>query len=160
MEDCHRLLAEQWNRRVIPLHEMMGDCRKQFDDWWSEFTSAHEDWRFADSDALRWQAWQAAWNRRASPAGAPEGWKLVPVVPTDPMCDAAYSDRIVWNSGPRAIYAAMLSAVSTPPVSEDKDKIIAAANALENIASTSSSTRIRRVANAALTAIRARRNHG
>ena len=32
-----------------------------------------------------------------------------------------------------------------------------AANALENIASTSSSTRIRRVANEALTAIRARR---
>ena len=50
------------------------------------------------------------------------------------------------------------AAAPTPPVSEDKDKIIAAANALENIASTSSSTRIRRVANAALTAIRARRN--
>lgn len=29
MEDCHQLLAEQWNRRV-----------KQFDDWWAEFTSA------------------------------------------------------------------------------------------------------------------------
>ena len=29
MEDCHPLLAEQWNRRV-----------KQFDDWWAEFTSA------------------------------------------------------------------------------------------------------------------------
>ena len=50
-----------------------------------------------------------------------------------------------------------LAAAPTPPVSEDKDKIIAAANALENIASTSSSTRIRRVANDALTAIRARR---
>ena len=37
------------------------------------------------------------------------------------------------------------------------EAIIAAANALENIASTSSSTRIRRVANDALTAIRARR---
>ncbi len=55
------------------------------------------------------------------------------------------------------IYRAMLAAAPTPPVSEDKDKIIAAANALENIASTSSSTRIRRVANDALTAIRARR---
>ena len=57
-------------------------------------------------------------------------------------------------------YQADLAAAPTPPVSEDKDKIIAAANALENIASTSSSTRIRRVANEALTAIRARRNHG
>ena len=52
---------------------------------------------------------------------------------------------------------AALATAPTPPVSEDKDKIIAAANALENIASTSSSTRIRRVANDALTAIRARR---
>ena len=41
--------------------------------------------------------------------------------------------------------------------SEENEAIIAAANALENIASTSSSTRIRRVANDALTAIRARR---
>ena len=41
---------------------------------------------------------------------------------------------------------------------EENEAIIAAANALENIASTSSSTRIRRVANEALTAIRARRN--
>ena len=40
---------------------------------------------------------------------------------------------------------------------EENEAIIAAANALENIASTSSSTRIRRVANDALTAIRARR---
>ena len=40
---------------------------------------------------------------------------------------------------------------------EGNEAIIAAANALENIASTSSSTRIRRVANDALTAIRARR---
>ena len=53
--------------------------------------------------------------------------------------------------------ALSLPNLATPPVSEDKDKIIAAANALENIASTSSSTRIRRVANDALTAIRARR---
>ena len=40
---------------------------------------------------------------------------------------------------------------------EENEAITNAANALENIASTSSSTRIRRVANEALTAIRARR---
>lgn len=60
-----------------------------------------------------------------------------------------FARRLCWPYG---------KAAPTPPVSEDKDKIIAAANALENIASTSSSTRIRRVANDALTAIRARRN--
>ena len=46
--------------------------------------------------------------------------------------------------------------LKTVPMKEN-EAIIAAANALENIASTSSSTRIRRVANDALTAIRARR---
>ena len=121
MEDCHRLLAEQWNRRVIPLHEMIGDCRKQFDDWWSEFTSAHEDWRFADSDALRWQAWQAAWNLRASPASAPEGFALVPVVPTHAILDVMFNAGIdMHDVDLTLIYRAMLAAAPAPPVSEDR----------------------------------------
>ena len=89
---------------------------------------------------------------RASPASAPEGWKIVPVEPTGEMVDAG-----IRSLGTADKFRAMLATAPTPPVSEDKDKIIAAANALENIASTSSSTRIRRVANDALTAIRARR---
>ena len=97
---------------------------------------------------------------RASPASVP-GWKLVPDVPTSTMVlagEKALSEHDFLRMD--SAYCAMLAAAPTPPVSEDKDKIIAAANALENIASTSSSTRIRRVANDALTAIRARRNHG
>ena len=99
----------------------------------------------------------AAWNRRASPASVP-GWKLVPDVPTSTMVlagEKALSEHDFLRMD--SAYCAMLATAPTPPVSEDKDKIIAAANALENIASTSSSTRIRRVANDALTAIRARR---
>ena len=94
---------------------------------------------------------------RASPASVP-GWKLVPDVPTSTMVlagEKALSEHDFLRMD--SAYCAMLAAAPTPPVSEDKDKIIAAANALENIASTSSSTRIRRVANDALTAIRARR---
>ena len=97
---------------------------------------------------------------RASPASVP-GWKLVPDVPTSTMVlagEKALSEHDFLRMD--SAYCAMLATAPTPPVSEDKDKIIAAANALENIASTSSSTRIRRVANDALTAIRARRNHG
>ena len=95
---------------------------------------------------------------KASPVGAPEGWKLVPVVPTHAILDVMFDAGIDRHDGDLTIlYRAILAAAPTPPVSEDKDKIIAAANALENIASTSSSTRIRRVANEALTAIRARR---
>ena len=94
---------------------------------------------------------------QASPASAP-GWKLVPDVPTSTMVlagEKALSEHDFLRMD--SAYCAMLATAPTPPVSEDKDKIIAAANALENIASTSSSTRIRRVANEALTAIRARR---
>ena len=67
-----------------------------------------------------WSELVDALERRASPASVPEGWKLVPVEPTDEMCGAAYSDRMVWNGGPRAIYEAMLAAAPTPPVSEDR----------------------------------------
>lgn len=94
---------------------------------------------------------------RASPASVP-GWKLVPDVPTSTMVlagEKALSEHDFLRMD--SAYCAMLATAPTPPVSEDKDKIIAAASALENIASTSSSTRIRRVANDALTAIRARR---
>ena len=43
--------------------------REEFEAWWEEFSSAHEDWRFADSDALRWATWQAA--KQAQPERAP-----------------------------------------------------------------------------------------
>ena len=82
---------------------------------------------------------------KASPASAQEGWKH--------SCNALCVDGVeLWI--PQCPHCG--KPAPTPPVSEDKDKIIAAANALENIASTSSSTRIRRVANEALKAIRER----
>ena len=97
-----------------------------------------------------------------SPAGVPEGWKWRRHARTrweavghwDSIEEMAYNDMLGRGWDVEKLYS---HAAPTPPVSEDKDKIIAAANALENIASTSSSTRIRRVANDALTAIRARR---
>lgn len=74
------------------------------------------------------------------------------------------SMRLIGNSCADftdAVEALSLPDLATPVLNqikaEENEAIIAAANALENIASTSSSTRIRRVANDALTAIRARR---
>ena len=114
---------------------------------------------------------------RASPASVPEVRESVIEAIAEALGDAYDCTRVwsAWSYGTMSqddfslvaedrsrleeiADAAMLATAPTPPVSEDKDKIIAAANALENIASTSSSTRIRRVANDALTAIRARRN--
>ena len=102
---------------------------------------AAPDYRIADR-GFRWDAE----TRQHIPQLLIE---FAPVPANDPNDSKGWKDR--------DSLAAMLAAAPTPPVSEDKDKIIAAANALENIASTSSSTRIRRVANDALTAIRARR---
>lgn len=42
--------------------------REQFEAWWEQFAAEHEEWRFADSHALRWQAWQA--RALASPSDA------------------------------------------------------------------------------------------
>ena len=65
------------------------------------------------------------------------------------------------DNADRMLVALSLPDLASPVLNriraEENEAIIAAANALENIASTSSSTRIRRVANDALTAIRARR---
>ena len=92
---------------------------------------------------------------RASSASVPEVTDGMAIAFHNALTDGSIGQSEVdeIKTGLRAAIAA----APTPPVSEDKDKIIAAANALENIASTSSSTRIRRVANEALTAIRARR---
>jgi hypothetical protein len=32
----------------------------EFDVWWEEFKSEHDEWTYADSSTLRWRAWQAA----------------------------------------------------------------------------------------------------
>ena len=51
---------------------------------------------------------------RASPASAPEGWKIVPVEPTGEMVDAGM--RFIGTADK---FRAMLAAAQTPPVSED-----------------------------------------
>ena len=55
------------------------------------------------------------WNHRASPASAPEGWKIVPVEPTGEMVDAG-----IRSLGTADKFRAMLAAAPTPPVSEDR----------------------------------------
>lgn len=57
---------------------------------------------------------------RASPASAPEGWKLVPDVPTAAMClagEKALSEHDFLSMD--SAYCAMLATAPTPPVSED-----------------------------------------
>ena len=71
------------------------------------------------------------WNRRASPASAPAGWKLVPVEPTEEMVNAFKSadltelrrygvtiSRLLVRFTQN--YRAMLAAAPTQPASEDR----------------------------------------
>ena len=58
---------------------------------------------------------------KASPVGAPEGWKLVPVVPTHAILDVMFDAGIDRHDGDLTIlYRAILAAAPTPPSTEDR----------------------------------------
>lgn len=42
-----------------PAQRPLSDERAEFEAWWEQFKAEHEEWRLADSHALRWAAWQA-----------------------------------------------------------------------------------------------------
>ena len=74
---------------------------------------------------------------RASPASAPEGWKLVPVEPTHAILDVMFDAGIDRHDGDlTTLYRAMLGSAPTPPVSEcvdpvmTKEELIAAAESI------------------------------
>lgn len=41
--------------------------RIEFEDWWEQFKSEHEEWMWADREALLFQAWQAALQAKSVP---------------------------------------------------------------------------------------------
>lgn len=43
--------------------------RAEFEAWWANFQSEHEEWRFADREAILFQAWQAAISAKSVPIG-------------------------------------------------------------------------------------------
>ena len=58
----------------------------------------------------------------ASPASAPKGFALVPVVPTNAILDVMFNAGIDRHDGDLTIlYRAILAAAPTPPVSEDRN---------------------------------------
>jgi hypothetical protein len=88
--------------------------REEFEAWWEEFSSAHDEWRFADSAALRWAAWQAAQAAQPAPT-VPDGYVLVPVEPTAQMMERgsfaqeyAHDDITTTEAG--NVYRAMIAA--------------------------------------------------
>lgn len=41
--------------------------RIEFEDWWEQFKGEHEEWMWADKEALLFQAWQAALQAKSVP---------------------------------------------------------------------------------------------
>ena len=85
---------------------------------------------------------------KASPASAPEGWKLVPVVPTHAILDVMFDAGIDRHDGDLTIlYRAILAAAPTPPSTEDRWQPIATApkNEFVLLAGPSGSTSIETV---------------
>lgn len=41
--------------------------RAEFEAWWANFQSEHEEWKYADREALLFQAWQAALQANSVP---------------------------------------------------------------------------------------------
>ena len=82
-----------------------------------------EAWLLTDYRNDLYGAFEAGWNRRASPASVQEGWKLVPAEPTKEMIKQACKDH-GYSGGDRSVYArgyrSMLAAAPTTPVSEDR----------------------------------------
>jgi hypothetical protein len=99
--------------------------RIEFEAWWEQFKSEHEEWKWADREALLFQAWQSALNSQAK--SGPDGWKLVPIEPTREMKDAGkYTMKGSADEpdGIRAqmVYQQMLSVV--PPTLQQADKVL------------------------------------
>lgn len=42
----------------------MSEMKKQFTDWLEDFKQCHEEWKFADSDAMMFNAWQSALSQQ------------------------------------------------------------------------------------------------
>ena len=48
----------------------MNELRKEFEAWWEEFKDTHDEWRFADREALLLGAYQAAHQSREAEIAA------------------------------------------------------------------------------------------
>lgn len=83
--------------------------RVEFEDWWEQFKSEHEEWVWADREALLFQAWQAALNHQAK--SEPVGY----VLETPSMYGAMIINGLKHNT---PLYAA-----PQPPQSIEADKM-------------------------------------
>lgn len=86
---------------VIPALQVVADERTAFGAWWADFADSHPEWPFADSGALRWEAYQA--GRAAAPVQAQE-----PVVlPIKKWTERYVSEAFSVKDRPAAIRQAM-----------------------------------------------------
>jgi len=98
-----------------PTPKTLPDSREAFEAWIrKEFASVRPNLDVFSHFAPQWEIWQAALAAQPPAVAAiPEGWKLVPIEPTDEMCNAEALD--VGKKTARSTWAAMLAAAPQPP---------------------------------------------
>jgi len=101
---------------------MKDEQRAKFESWYAKRVQ-HTDG--SSREAESWSAWQAALALNAADRDvmrqAPEGWKWVPIEPTQAMCQAAQESLREWPKFPFRVgpaYKAMLAAAPTPPAEQ------------------------------------------
>ena len=57
LRDGYGYVSDQ-DRKPTPSQSI--DERKEFEDWLEDFKAQHEEWQYADSEAMYFAAWQAA----------------------------------------------------------------------------------------------------
>ena len=90
--------------------------RAEFEKWWS---SPHI-WGRGHKEA-QWASWQAA--RRAPAAPVPQGWKLVPVEPTEEMLRSMAGQFFGTMPEAKAAFDEALAAAPQPPEATVKDSL-------------------------------------
>ncbi|MES2349134.1 MAG: hypothetical protein V4641_16355 [Pseudomonadota bacterium] len=92
------------------------DERAGFEAWWSDFEAAHPDWRYADSYAMRWNAWQAGVAFAIKPLSS----GALPDLPSPAleMTDLYTADQMRNYAGLAQRAALSVKAVSYPEIPE------------------------------------------
>ena len=78
------------------------------------------DHETADKALVEIHEYAKAQAARAHGDAVPEGWKLVPVEPTEQMSRAGVRVLMRANSWATGVFQAMVSAAPTPPQAEDE----------------------------------------
>lgn len=94
--------------------------RSLFNAWWGDFSLAARMNGALITDALAWSAWQARAQLPTTGGAVPEGYALVPIIPTQEQNDAGRAVLVAGAVPLTKVYRAMLATAPHPVSGEQK----------------------------------------